>query len=231
VRSLAVNEPKNTLMPLKPKLGIARGLSPTGCLLAWRRCGTLRTRVHRGVHLRISPRARLDVMEILDLGCQWPHVPHYRGHLYADRGAMVQVEGPFKVYSGCQISIMAGAHLRLGSGYINNGVHIACFGDIEIGHDVAIAGQVVIRDSDNHSIDGGRPDPGRIKIGDHVWVGLGATILKGVTIGDGAVIAAGAVVTRDVPPATLVAGVPGVVKRENVSWHDQDPLRAPSRQN
>ena len=53
-------------------------------------------------------------------------------------------------------------------------------------------------------------------IKDNVWIGLGATILKGVTIGEGAIIAAGAVVNKDVPPHTLVGGVPAKVIRENV---------------
>jgi acetyltransferase-like isoleucine patch superfamily enzyme len=48
-------------------------------------------------------------------------------------------------------------------------------------------------------------------VGRNVWIGAGATVLQGVTIGDDAVVAAGAVVTRDVPPAVLVAGVPARV--------------------
>ena len=52
-------------------------------------------------------------------------------------------------------------------------------------------------------------DCGRnLRIGRNVWIGAGATILQGVNIGDDAVVAAGAVVTVDVPPAVLVAGVP-----------------------
>ena len=47
-----------------------------------------------------------------------------------------------------------------------------------------------------------------ISIGDYAWVGINATILKGVTIGEGAVVAAGAVVTKDVEPYAIVAGVP-----------------------
>ena len=46
------------------------------------------------------------------------------------------------------------------------------------------------------------------RIGNDVWIGAGAIVLKGVTIGDGAVIAAGAVVTKNVPAGAIVAGVP-----------------------
>jgi acetyltransferase-like isoleucine patch superfamily enzyme len=54
------------------------------------------------------------------------------------------------------------------------------------------------------TIDAGTP----IVVGRNVWIGAGATVLQGVTIGDDAVVAASAVVTGDVPPAVLVAGVP-----------------------
>ncbi len=49
---------------------------------------------------------------------------------------------------------------------------------------------------------------------DHVWIGAGAIILPGVTIGRGAVVAAGAIVTQDVPPKTLVGGVPARFLRD-----------------
>ncbi len=52
-----------------------------------------------------------------------------------------------------------------------------------------------------------------VTIGKNVWIGDHATILPGVTIGDGAVVAAGAVVTKDVPPRTVVAGVPAKIIR------------------
>jgi acetyltransferase-like isoleucine patch superfamily enzyme len=50
-----------------------------------------------------------------------------------------------------------------------------------------------------------------VTIGEDVWIGIGAIVLKGVTIGDGAQIAPGAVVTRDVPAAGRVAGNPGQI--------------------
>ena len=59
-----------------------------------------------------------------------------------------------------------------------------------------------------------------VTIGDRVWIGCRATVLKGVTIGDGAVVAACSVVTRDVPPRALVAGNPARVVREDVTWEE-----------
>jgi acetyltransferase-like isoleucine patch superfamily enzyme len=50
-----------------------------------------------------------------------------------------------------------------------------------------------------------------IVIGNGVWIGVGATVMPGVTIGENAVVAAGAVVTKDVPPNTVVGGVPAKV--------------------
>lgn len=77
---------------------------------------------------------------------------------------------------------------------------------------------MVIRDNDGHEIVNGEEPSKPIVIGNHVWIGERATILKGVTIGDGAIVAANAVVTKDVEPNTLVGGVPARVIRRGVEW-------------
>jgi len=84
---------------------------------------------------------------------------------------------------------------------------------IEIGRDCLIAPFVYIVDSD-HNIDKGQlinqqaNSTSPIKIGNDVWIGTGAKILKGVTIEDGAVIAAGALVKDDVPAYAIMGGIP-----------------------
>lgn len=132
------------------------------------------------------------------------------------------VNGYFKVFYGSSIEIFPHAELTLGSGYINSGSTIVCENRITIGTGVAIARGVFIYDSDHHKIldeNGNQTNaPKPVVIGNYVWIGVGAIILKGVSIGDGAVIAAGAVVTRDVPPMCIAAGNPAKVIKENVNW-------------
>lgn len=55
-------------------------------------------------------------------------------------------------------------------------------------------------------------------IKDNAWIGMSAIILKGVTVGEGAIVAAGSVVTKDVPPHTIVAGVPARVIKKDVYY-------------
>jgi acetyltransferase-like isoleucine patch superfamily enzyme len=76
----------------------------------------------------------------------------------------------------------------------------------------------------------GRPVYGKpIVIEDYVWIGAHAVILAGVTVGRGAVVAAGAVVHRDVPPHTLVGGVPARVIRTIDNQLDDPPASEPAK--
>jgi acetyltransferase-like isoleucine patch superfamily enzyme len=101
--------------------------------------------------------------------------------------------------------------------YINRRTEIVARQEVVVGADCAISWDVVITDSDEHWQQGtDMVQP--VRIGDHVWIGARAAVLKGVTIGDGAIVAAGAMVTHDVPARALVAGVPARLVREGVEW-------------
>lgn len=93
--------------------------------------------------------------------------------------------------------------------YINRGVWLDGRGIVKIGNSVTISPRVTIS-SAGHDAQSTTFEyvSAPISIGDYAWVGINATILKGVTIGEGAVVAAGAVVTKDVEPYAIVAGVP-----------------------
>ena len=111
------------------------------------------------------------------------------------------------------------AKLEIGDNVGISGASINCKDSIRIGNNVMIGGGVGIWDNDFHSLDadvrrespvGGittRP----IVIGDDVFIGARAMILKGVTIGDGAIIGAGAVVARNVPADKVAAGNPAQI--------------------
>ena len=90
---------------------------------------------------------------------------------------------------------------------------------ISIGKDTMVGPNCVITDSDFHAhwpaetrhlVPAFDLDRG-VRIGANVWIGMGCLILKGVTVGDGSIVAAGSVVVRDVPPRSVVAGVPAKV--------------------
>lgn len=175
-------------------------------------------RVYRGVKISLAPTASISGEGVLRLGPKWEGLRSLPSVLNIGERAQLIVNGDFAIYTGFHVSINNGATLVLGEGYINNGVVMDCFDSITIGDGVVISKGVTIRDSDNHSINGSREVSAPVVIGDRVWIGINATVLKGVHIGSGAVVAAGAVVARDVPENALVGGVPARMIKENVTW-------------
>lgn len=138
--------------------------------------------------------------------------------LRMDKGSILQVNGNFSFYYGADVVLFQGARLILGKdSYINSDCKIRCRKEIRIGNKCAISHDFTIMDSDFHRINGkDLSEP--VIIGNHVWIGTRVTVLKGITIGDGCIVAAGSVVTKDIPPNCMAAGVPAKVLKEDVVW-------------
>jgi maltose O-acetyltransferase len=131
------------------------------------------------------------------------------------RAVGVRIGRKTRIYGKMDIEGAGGilANLIIGAEcMLTTPVYLNASGEIRIGDRVTIGHHVVII-TDNHQMDnpwkrGGERYTAPVVIEDGVWVGARVTILPGVTLGRGCVVAAGAVVTRDVPPNTLVGGVP-----------------------
>lgn len=137
-------------------------------------------------------------------------------------GASLHCEGVVSLQRGVRVVVDSG-RLSIGHGTNVNGVgtRMLCAQEITIGQFCTFSWDVQVLDNDFHAltVDGvEQPSAAPVRIGDRVWVGTRAVVLKGVTIGDGAVVAAGAVVTRDVPAGTVVAGVPAKAVGHADSW-------------
>lgn len=98
--------------------------------------------------------------------------------------------------------------------------HIGAVKSVKIGKNVLIASNVYVADHDHSIMQLAEMDSARLQviaapvvIGDGTWLGEGVKILKGVRIGDGCIVGAGSVVTRDIPPGSVAAGVPARVIR------------------
>lgn len=140
-------------------------------------------------------------------------------------GKFVTIDGTLECYENGSLTI--GDYTFIGRS------RIFAAHKVDIGKGVLISDNVVIMDSNLHQIsstkraliseawaNGQFPDVytgipyARVVISDNVWIGANVVVLKGISIGEGAIVGAGSVVTKNVPPYTIVAGNPARVIRE-----------------
>ncbi len=148
---------------------------------------------HRGKHSVIHRSARMDT-------------PPYRIFSLGDYSVIES----FACINNAVGDVIIGDHTRIG-------LHNTIIGPVDIGNHVNLAQGITVTalnhnfSDTNKRIDEQGVSTNPVTIEDDVWVGANAVILPGVTIGEHCVVAAGAVVTKDVPPHSLVAGVPAIV--------------------
>ena len=148
---------------------------------------------HRGRCSKIHRSVRMDT-------------PPYRKFSLGD----YSVVESFSCINNAVGDVIIGDHTRVG-------LHNTVIGPVTIGNHVNLAQGITVT-ALNHNftekdmrIDEQGVSTTPVTIGHDIWIGANAVILPGVTIGDHSVVAAGAVVTKDVPPHTLVAGVPAKI--------------------
>ena len=138
-----------------------------------------------------------------------------------DEGRLTIGEGTL-LEPGCWITMAPEARISIGAGcFLNKNTMLAAQESIEIGDHVMFANNCFVGDADHRYDDPEAPVPhqgfvarGPVRIGDNVWFGVGCVVTGGVEIGERAVIGSNSVVTKDVPPRTIAAGVPAKVLRE-----------------
>lgn len=148
--------------------------------------------------------------------------------------AAVKLGDHVSCYAGCSFAIGKKGTCTVGNFTLLNGAIIMAEERIEIGSYCLISWNVGIADSDFHPLEPAQrlvdaqalapyfknrpPRPplrtAPVIIADNVWIGMNATILKGVSIGENSVVAAGSVVSKSVPPNVVVAGNPAVKVKE-----------------
>lgn len=154
-------------------------------------------------------------------------------HMKTKQPHAVRIGDHVSCYAGCSFAIGVNGSCAIGDFTLLNGALIMAEERIEIGSHCLVSWNVGIADSDFHPLEPAqrlvdsralapfyqdRPERPKLVtapviIGDNVWIGMNAVILKGVTIGENSVVAAGAVVTKTVPPNVVVAGNPAQIVR------------------
>ena len=109
--------------------------------------------------------------------------------------------------------------------FVGKDSHLACTEDgskLLIGSDCMISSHVQIRTGDSHSIldsNGDRINPASsVSIGNHVWLGEGCKVLKGVSLDGDDIVSTGAIVTKSFGRNLLIGGIPAKILKENVIW-------------
>jgi acetyltransferase-like isoleucine patch superfamily enzyme len=161
------------------------------------------------VKLRLRSRLRLDGLAFVGPGCS----------LEVGKRATLELGRWSWVGHGCKIRSHEGAVSIGAKSVLGQECTISSFQHVSIGRECVIADRVMLIDFDHGMVEVDRPIRLQgiykrdVRVGNNVWIGYGACILRGVTVGDNAVIGTNAVVTRDVPANAVVAGVPARLLR------------------
>jgi acetyltransferase-like isoleucine patch superfamily enzyme len=161
------------------------------------------------------------------------------GMLFLGRGVQLQIGKTARVRFGRWTWIGHDTKIRCHEGEVRIGdktvlgqeCTISAYQHVSIGEECIVADRVMLIDFDHNVTEVERPIRRQgiykrdVRVGNNVWIGYGAQILRGVSVGDNAIVGASAVVAKDVPANAVVAGVPARVIRmreapRTLSWRE-----------
>ena len=176
---------------------------------------------HTNSVIEFHKSSKIILDENLEIGYKQVRKSRKETRILLEEESQLHIKSKAIIFAGVYIRLFPNGRLYIDGSFLNEDVEISCASCIKIGRGCAIARGVSIRDYDGHVLQS--PDykiSKPIVIGDHVWIGSRAMILKGVRIGQGAIIAAGSIVTHDVPSRCIVAGNPAKIIKENIYWNN-----------
>ena len=178
-------------------------------------------------HRMLTPGYAILIVRWLWLRLRWRGRLQTDGLCFVCPGVKFEIGPEATVRLGRWSWIGHGCKIRVHEGEVEIGAKtvvgqectISAFQHVSIGRECIIADRVMLIDFDHGVVEADRPVRLQgiykrdVRVGNNVWVGYGACILRGVTVGDNAIIGTSAVVTKDVPANAVVAGVPARVIR------------------
>lgn len=165
-------------------------------------------------NLIIGKRANIDWKSKIDIGCNKLVIGENSKIRSLSKKYHAAMSFPTSIFIDVK-----DAEVHIGKNCRINGVFIHSQKEIKIGNNCVFASGVNILDSNGHEVNStdrtvGRDKPEAIKIGNNVWIGLNATILKGTTIGDNSIVTTGSVVKGHFPANVIIQGNPAVIAGE-----------------
>ena len=174
----------------------------------------------RGAHVELGENSRLILHDdSLEIGLNKVKGSRTETLVRLRKNSSWDVKGYCGLSYGTTIEINANAVLD--SMYFTANSHsvIVANEKITIGNDVMLGRNVVIYDSDFHTLNSKKKNSEPVVIGNHVWVATNAMILRGVHVENGSVIAAGSVIVDSVPEKTVVASeTKQIILSDKAEW-------------
>lgn len=174
-------------------------------------------RIKPGTQISIGKESKISGDGVLFFNTNKPESFKTNCFFQLRKHAILCIENRNFFHYGTDICVFENGVLELHGCSLNAYSQLRCKNHISIGENTIISRNVQIWDADHHEF-GQEADDKEVIIGQHVWIGAGAMILKGVHIGNGAIIAAGSLVNKDVPEGALAAGVPAKIINAHVEW-------------